>query len=76
MHYVLTEFEGVEGGVIAAAVEKAHFPKLEIALISPDALAMWTSLSPEEVTQEIWKHNNGLLCESRIITEDEYDALC
>lgn len=76
--YVLASYElpsGSDDFHVAEMIQKGK-PKAEIELIESGFLIFWTALSLEEVQQLVWPHNNGLLCECKEISEEQYDALC
>lgn len=73
--YIRSDFEGADGSIIGRHVEAENPAEIEVALLGRSALVVWTSLTTDQITEIIWKYNNGLLCESRVITEEEYDNL-
>lgn len=76
--YVLASYElpgRVNDNRLADLIQEAS-PAAEVEAIGSGFLIFWTTLSLEEVQQLVWPHNNGLLCECKEITEEQYDALC
>lgn len=74
--YVFAEFEGAKGSHIFDAMWSTLPKGIRPLLSGPSFIVAFSEVGEDAVRDEIWKHNEGLLCETREISEDQYDALC
>lgn len=74
--FVLAVFEPASREITRVIINCLEADGHEVEMAGNGTFVLYTDLPLNEVQQYVWNHNHGLCCEVRVLTEEQFDALC